>query len=366
VAGKQVVTAEPIRGWLFFLIIAAALLFVPLPAWVVDEYYARGIFPTLQSWLTTATNVIPFALLDVLFIVAIYFLLRGVMHFFSVAKHVGVMDALWEVTKRLIRVAAVVTIVFMWFWGFNYRRLPLDTILPAGPTNPTPQMLEATISDANVLATKLRGSSTSADLTFQEVARQLREPMNTALHQLNRTPLVTPGRPKFSLVLTPFFTWTGVDGMINPLALESIVHPDLLPFERPFVLGHEWAHLAGHADEAEASAVGWLACMQGNSTLAYSASLYLIMEAGAALPGDARHEAMVRLDPGVKSDLDAIADRLKREQPTMQWAASRVYDGLLRVNLVSDGSRSYGRALSLILSQPIKDALSTYRPGHVK
>ena len=45
--------------------------------------------------------------------------------------------------------------------------------------------------------------------------------------------------------MTPFFTWTGVDGMINPLALESIVHPDLLPFERPFVLAHEWAHLAG-------------------------------------------------------------------------------------------------------------------------
>ncbi len=64
-------------------------------------------------------------------------------------------------------------------------------------------------------------------------------------------------------MLTPFFTWAGVTGMMNPFGLETIVHPDLLPFERPFVLAHEWAHLAGHADEAEASAVGWLACMNG-------------------------------------------------------------------------------------------------------
>lgn len=364
-AGKTVVKAEPIRGWLFFLLLAALFVFVPLPPWLIDEYYSRGIYPTLQSWLTTATNLIPFALLDVLFIVAIYFVLKNVLHFFSVMRHVGVMDALWEGVKRLARFAAVVTIVFMWFWGFNYRRLPLDTIL-SNVTQPTPQMIEATISDANVLATKLRSTSTSADLSFQEVAKQLREPMNIALKQLNRVPLATPSRPKYSLIATPFFTWTGVDGMVNPLALESIVHPDLLPFERPFVLGHEWAHLAGHADEAEASAVGWLACMQGNSTLAYSATLYLIMEAGAALPGQARQDAMARLDPGVKSDLDAIADRLKREQPTMQWAVSRVYDGYLRVNRVSDGARSYSRAISLILSPPIKDALSTYRPGHVK
>ena len=78
--------------------------------------------------------------------------------------------------------------------------------------------------------------------------------------------------------------------MINPLALETIVHPDLLPFERPFVLAHEWAHLSGHADEAEASAIGWLACMRGGPELAYSANLYLIDTAGGAMPADLRKE----------------------------------------------------------------------------
>ena len=148
--------------------------------------------------------------------------------------------------------------------------------------------------------------------------------------------------------------------MINPIALESIVHPDLLPFERPFVLAHEWAHLAGQADEAQASAVGWLACMRGTPALAYSASLYLIMEAASALPGENRQIAMKQLDPGVRADIDAILLRLQKGKPTVQRTASRVYDEYLRANRVADGTASYGRALSLILSAPIRDALSGY------
>jgi hypothetical protein len=160
--------------------------------------------------------------------------------------------------------------------------------------------------------------------------------------------------------LTPFFTWAGVTGMVNPIGLESIVHPDLLPFERPFVLAHEWAHLAGQADEAQASAVGWLACMRGSPQLAYSASLYLIMEAASALPGENRQTVMKQLDPGVRADIDAILLRLQRGKPVVQRTASRVYDEYLRANRVSDGTASYGRALSLILSAPIRDAMSSY------
>ena len=148
--------------------------------------------------------------------------------------------------------------------------------------------------------------------------------------------------------------------MINPLALESIVHRDLLPFERPFVLAHEWAHLAGHGDEAEASAVGWFACMNGAPALAYSASLYLIMEAGSQLRGDARSRAFAKLDPGVRADFEAIRQRLMRQQPRVRQASAKVYDQYLKANRVEDGTASYSRAVSVILSEPLRAALRNY------
>jgi len=141
------------------------------------------------------------------------------------------------------------------------------------------------------------------------------------LRQLGRPELSLPGQPKYSLLLTPFFTSAGVDGMIDPLALETIVHPELLPFERPFILAHEWAHLAGQADEAEASAIGWLACMQGDPTLAYSASVYLILEAGSQLPSSDWHVLAAKLDPGVSADISAVGLRLQKQKPMIRFSA---------------------------------------------
>ena len=361
-ANPSVARSQPVSFWVAAPLIAALLVLVPPPGWVVEQFYSRGVYPMIQRILTAGSNLVPFALLDLLLIAVLYFTVRRLGRLLSVARHESVVDAIWEGIRRVARMAAILTIVFMLLWGFNYRRLPISYTLRQGPAAPlSAEFLQSGISDANALATRLRlGTSSGEVLSFDEVVKELRDPMNQALAQIDREPLGTPGRPKYSLLMTPFFMWTGVDGMINPLALETVVHPDLLPFERPFILAHEWAHLSGEADEAEASAVGWLACMNGPSPLAYSASLYLIEEARAQLPAERAQFVTSQLDPGVRSDLDAIAERLKTRRPGMQRAASRVYDQYLKANSISDGTDSYERALTLILRAPFRDAMSRY------
>jgi hypothetical protein len=260
----------------------------------------------------------------------------------------------------LVRFGAIASLLFLWAWGFNYRRLPLETALRGQPANVTsPDSLKVAFADAASLAARIRGQS-EPEGRPHSIALELKEPMNAALHTIGREPLIMPAEPKYSLVLTPFFNWSGVTGMTNPFGHETIILPDLLPYERPFVIAHEWAHLAGQADEAEASAVGWLACMKGGPSLAYSASLYLIVETAAAMPDDMRKDVMGRLDADVRSDLDAINERMKQQKPTIQRTTNQVYDEYLRANRVTDGVASYGRALTLILSPPFRDALSGY------
>ena len=234
------------------------------------------------------------------------------------------------------------SIVFLLAWGCNYRRVPLEATLPAaGGAADRGESLERRVVDAERArgAICARGRGRRRRSTTPDWPTMLRgADERRAARSSNRAPLAPAGRPKFSLVLTPFFTWAGVNGMINPLALESIVHPDLLPFERPFVLAHEWAHLAGHADEAEASAVGWLACMKGRPQLAYSASLYLIMEAAAALPaGDAARVARGDSIPACARTSTRIAQRLRRQQPA---GAAR---GVARLRRVPERQSRRGR-----------------------
>lgn len=350
---------QPVRSWALAAVLAVALFAVPLPPWAVDQFYSRDLYPWLQSGLTAASNATPVAVFDLLVALAGLVLLYRLARLTVTASRSGAMAALREGLQRLIRLVALIVVAFMFFWGCNYRRVPLAATLSGGAAvELTEDGLLRAVTEAAALASRVRPAAAPATPgTFDELAGMLAGPMNRALTRLNREPLARAGRPKVSRVLTPFFTRAGVDGMINPLALESIVHPDLLPFERPYVLAHEWGHLAGLADEAEASAVGWLACMSGPPPLVYSASLYLVMEGAAALPGEARTKALASLSAGVRADLEAIRTRLMRQQPQVQQVTSRVYDTYLRANRVPDGTASYSRALRLILSPPLREAL---------
>ena len=66
----------------------------------------------------------------------------------------------------------------------------------------------------------------------------------------------------------------------------------------------------------------WLAGVHATARrVAYSASLYLIMEAAGALPGDAR-QTCAQLDPGVRADIATIRRRMQQQEPRVQRAAS--------------------------------------------
>src|SRR6185295_18045387 len=111
---------------------------------------------------------------------------------------------------------------------------------------------------------------------------------------------IVVGRPKHSL-LDWYFRRAGVDGMTDPFFLETLIAGGVLPFERPFVLAHEWSHLAGITDEGEANFAGWLACVRGSVADQYSGWLFLYAELAAALSGGDRAALAARLDPAPRA-----------------------------------------------------------------
>jgi hypothetical protein len=354
------VTERRVGAWWVPALAVVALWLVSSSPQRVDRWYSRAFYPVLQRNLTTLSNLTAFAWLDPLIIGAGALVIWRAWRLVRVARADGVWTAVWEGTRRLVRAAGALVLVFLVAWGLNYRRVPLDVALgTVAIARSSISDLRSVLGEANTLAARLRPGAVTHEQSYADVSRRLIGPLNSALNALGRTPLRVSGRPKFTL-FTPYFTWAGIDGMSNPFGLESIVQPGVLPFERPFVLAHEWAHLAGHGDEAEASAVGWLACMHGDATAAYSASLYLITELSAALPSSVWRQALSGLDPGVRADLRAVSARFLRTQPVVREAASRVYDHYLRANGVTDGVGSYSRALSLILLPDFRAWLRTY------
>jgi len=140
-----------------------------------------------------------------------------------------------------------------------------------------------------------------------------------------------------------------VDGMIDPFALEVLANPDLLPFERPFVACHEWAHLGGYADESEASFVGWLTCVRGGEAAQYSAWLFLYWEISSLVGAADRAALAAALAPGPRADIAAVVDRIRRGQlPRLRAISWTAYDQYLKANRVEEGVRSYDAVITLL------------------
>ena len=132
--------------------------------------------------------------------------------------------------------------------------------------------------------------------------------------------------------------------MTDPFLLETLIAPDLLDVERPFVIAHEWAHLAGYADESEANFVAWLTCRRGDARARYSAALELIGYARPEKTPEGRARPRAR-----RIDLFAIGYRYARTNRTLRFAAREGYDKYLKANRVERGIESYDAVVQLIL-----------------
>jgi hypothetical protein len=325
-----------------------AALVLPLPSWAIERGYSGLIYPPLQRILTTASNAVPFALLDVLL------LLFPPGWCVLIARDLGRSDQRSRTAMRwLLRTAiaaSVVYLVFLFTWGLNYRRLPLEQKLRYDVAAVT---LDRARAAAQLAASRLNGlyerAHASTDGSAGSIPPSLAAAFARAARELGASGTTVPGRPKRSL-LDFYFRPAAVSGMTDPFFLETIIESDLLPVERPFVIAHEWSHLAGFADEGEANFAGWLTCVRADAPAQYSGWLFLFGELVDSLPRADRPHVVSGLDTGPRADLRAIAARLARDvRPLVAAAGWRVYDRYLKANRVEAGAASYAQVVRLVL-----------------
>jgi len=341
------VTRRILQSGTVVLAIVAAL--APIGPRLVEGWYSTGVYPHVRDVLAPLADRTPFAWLDVLSIGAAVVVVIVIWRGAGRAWRRRAWRDVGTLLLDLATVAAVGYLAFLCLWGLNYRRVPMleRVVLDSGA--PTTDAVVALGTMAVERLNALHDEAHAAGWTSPWEDPAMRDAFVRVQEALSDAAPARPERLKRTLY-GPYFRWTGVDGMVNPFGLEVLGNPDLLPVERPFVAAHEWAHLAGYADESEASFVGWLTCVHGGVGPAYSAWLHLYWLIRAEVPGSARPALAEALAAGPREDLEAIAARLRRGQvPALRMASQRVYDGYLRANRVDEGIRSYGLVINLIL-----------------
>jgi uncharacterized protein DUF3810 len=330
-----------LRVSLVGLALVAAI--VPLPPRLVEAWYSRRFYPALQGVVTPLSNMVAVALLDVtVFVLLVVLLMVG----WRRVRAGGILRALVSSAVSIITLSAAVFLLFLVMWGLNYRRVALDQKLEYDQRRVTREgairlgtfaVREVNALHAAAHAAEHGATGPALETAFASAERTLG----------SERPAVT-GRPKRSL-LERYFRAAAIDGMTDPFFLEVIINPDTLPFERPFVVAHEWAHLAGYANEAEANFVAWLACSHGDAMARYSGWLVIYENVAASLPRAERTALAVQLAAGPRQDLVDAAARYAKATPVVRTAARDVYDTYLRANRIKEGVANYAVVVRLML-----------------
>jgi hypothetical protein len=341
--------------WLVPPALALAVALVSLPPPWIESQYSRGAYLALERRLTTASNAVPFALTDALLAIAVVLAILAIRRWIRRARRGSVGMALTRAVVGVTTTASVIYLVFALTWGLNYGREPLRARLDYDPARVTPDAVAAFARERVERVNALYGEAHAAGwAAWEALPAALGEGYERVQRQLADVTPAVPGVPKRS-ILTFYFERAGVSGMTNPFALEVIVDRSQLPFERPFVTAHEWAHLAGYAREDEASFIGWLVCLHGPPGAQYSAELAALVSALGSIPGPDTSAIVGAIGLGPRRDIQAIADRSARIWPRLRQPAWWLYDRYLRANRVEQGVRSYGAALELMVGTKIGD-----------
>lgn len=328
------------------VLVAIGVALAPFPPQTIERVYSTDWYLRIQAFLTTASNTIPIAWLD---LAVACLLIAAIELVISRTRRLGPKPAFVLNLMTAASAAAWLYVFFLALWGLNYRRVPLDQKLDYDQARVT---REATLAFVNTAVVAVNDGYAAA-----HSARSTTDALEAAFADvqiaLGASRLAVPGVPKRSL-LTHYFRRAAIDGMTDPYFLEIIINPDVLEFERPFVIAHEWGHLAGYANESEANFVAWLTCVRGDPPARYSGWLAAYELALGALPRSDR-ESIKTLDEGPKQDLQAMMARYAKSSPTVRRAARGVYDEYLRANRVAEGIASYDLVVRLMVASRFGD-----------
>lgn len=332
-------------AWPFIL---AAMVFLSIRIAVhnsrfVDFYYSTGIYPFIARLFSGFSNLIPFSLWDIFWVLTIVLFISSLVFVILRKIKPGVY------ALRILQLLALLYVFFYFVWGFNYFRPKIEVRLGWEKAKADETVFRS-ILDSIIVHTNLSYIAvTPSDYpTIDRLVEESYRKNSTVLHigYPNGT-----RRPK-TMLFSSFFAKSGVSGYFGPFFNEVHLNYYLLPMEYPYVLAHEKAHQFGITNEAEANLAAFVVCTTSDDRrLQYSGYVNLLLY----FLSDASHLKDVT-DYVRKIDKQVILDlRFQRSHwqglrnKTLDQMQTSANDAYLKTNHIEEGVKNYNKVVALAI-----------------
>ena len=334
------------------------------PIWI-ETYYSRGIFKAIRYGIDYTLAWSPIPLMYLLIPLLLFFLLRSLLRWLQRSRTSG--QRVTDVLFALIGWLGGTLFFFLFLWGFNYDRVPLENQLSITPhplrLSELQKELEEETARIIALRPQIPGITDSTEFTEAFLPSNLEDHARTNLTTwLEENGFPTPGRVR-GRILEPkgIFLRFSTAGLYFPFTGEGHIDGGLHPVQWPYVLTHELAHGYGFGDEGSCNFLAYVASIRDESpAMAYAGHLNywrtLAIQYRQYEP-DAYLALRENLPNGVQLDLDGINEAMQRYPDLIPHLQYRMYDAYLKTQGIEEGMLNYNRVVMLVRAW--RDALKS-------
>lgn len=327
-----------------------------------ENVCARGIFRFFGGVMSRISGIIPFSLAELLLI--LFALFVPTMMIITVIRLIRRKKRLLCVTRALRDTVIMVGIIFAWFMlggGVNYYRYEFADYCGLEIQKSTKEELFELCMSLSQKANAARdalGVSESQPYISQLTNRERAKEAQKAMIKLSGEYEVLEGYypvPKsvfFSRAMSEF----NITGVYFPWTVEANVNVDIPDYSKGSVLCHELSHLRGFMREDEANYIGYLAAVNSDSAeLRYSGYMSALINSGNRLYSEDMemyYAVAATYSEGLRTDMRASHEYWKDFEDTVLSEAGETMNNVyLKANSISDGTKSYGRMVDLLLAE---------------
>lgn len=306
----------------------------PSPRWI-EAHYSDGVYPGIDRAVRALTGSLPFCLGDLLFAVAVAWLVR--YWFVTLRRSRGFRAR--AALGAALRTIAVACAIFVWFdfsWAYNYARVPLADKVVVQDSRTDEDSVAAFADRVTDRLSESAGAAHRERIDDAGLGRRLAPTFGATIARLGSRGSFPPPRVKATL-FQPMMQLSATTGFTDPWTHEVNLDATAFAYERPAIYAHEWAHLAGFADESEANFISVIACTTSHDPLLVYSGWILVW---FNLPSNVRlthHMSRIAYD-----DIMAIRARYVRNvNAQVAGVQHAAYDRYLKSNHVKAGYASY-------------------------
>jgi hypothetical protein len=327
-----------------------------------SEWYAAVVFPVTGGAGARIFSALPFAAAEILLYLLVFSLIAGIIVLIrKLIKGKGKrLKTLFAAFLTVSCAASTLLMMFMFGCEINYNRKTFAEHAGFTPELYSAEDLRGVLEE--VLA------EIEAIIPYIKTGEHGEFNINKDyLHLTARSSMLAAGRvypvlyryypnPKPVLLSEQLLSRSFIGGIFSPFTMEALYNAKMPDSSLPFTITHELAHTVGFMREDEANFIAFLACREsGDAGFAYSGYLTALNSLLGAYYGEVTPDEFLEVTERIPEQVwtdwafnNRYWERFRDSR--IAQVASAVNDTYLKAQGQSDGVKSYGRWLDLLIA----------------